>query len=231
MVTGASSGIGRSLVYEFCGSGGNIVLGVGRSEESLRRIRSVFSNCFNYVVADLSDLRSIDVVVNSARDFLGSIDVLINNAGFGLYKDVLSHSVDEVYSLAMVNFVAPIALIIKLLPLMHPGSTVVNMITAGVHVLMSRMPIYGASKIALHYASEALRRELDRYNINMISVYPGYIATEFHIRAGAREIKRGVPPDRVAKEIIRALRKRKKYVYIPTHLNILRILGPHLIKM
>ncbi len=231
LITGASSGIGKSLVSEFCREGGNVVLGVGRNEESLRMVKSEFTGCFEYVKADLSDLKSVDYVVEVAKDFLGNIDVLINNAGFGLYKDVISHNVEEILNLTVVNFVVPLALIIKALPLMRSGSTVVNVITAGVHVLMSKLPIYGASKAALHYATEALRNELSKRGINVISVYPGYVSTEFHLRAGVKELRKGMSPDKVAKAIVKALKKKKKRVYVPTYLNLVRVFGPYLIKV
>jgi len=231
LITGASSGIGRSLVFEFCREEGNVVLGVGRNEESLKKIKSEFTGCFEYVKADLSDVKNVDYVVQAAKNLLGNVDVLINNAGFGIYKEVVNHSVEEVLNLTMVNFVTPIALIIKALPLMRSGSTVVNVITAGVHVLMSKLPIYGASKAALHYATEALRNELSKQGINVISVYPGYISTEFHTRAGVKEPQKGASPDEVAKAIIKALKKRKKRVYVPAYVNLARVFGPHLVKI
>lgn len=134
--------------------------------------------------------------------------------------------------MTLVNFVVPLALIKELRPYMRDGSTVVNVITAGIHVLMTKLPLYGATKMALHYASEALRRELEAKNINLINVYPGLVKTSFHARAGVSEIKGGLTPEEVAKRIVKSIKSRKKRVYIPSYLEVARVvLGPHLLAL
>jgi short-subunit dehydrogenase len=110
---------------------------------------------------------------------------------------------------------------------MGKGSAVVMVITAGVHVAMKDLPVYGATKIALHYVSKVLRRELSARGIHLVEVYPGLIRTEFHERAG-RRVSGGVSPEKVAKAIIEAVEKRKKVVYVPRYLALIRIIGPYL---
>ncbi|MCI4437635.1 MAG: SDR family NAD(P)-dependent oxidoreductase [Ignisphaera sp.] len=225
IVTGASSGIGLELTKMLC-SRGFRVIGVARNRERLEKIKSELGNCFDYVVADLSTVDGIRSVADSVKGF-GSIDVLVNNAGFGLYRRVLDHSLEDLVSMTMTNFVAPIALTRELLKYMGKGSSVVMVITAGIHVALKDLPVYGATKIALHYVSKVLRRELSEKGIHLVEVYPGLIRTEFHERAG-RKISGGVPPENVAKAIIEAVEKRKKVVYVPRYLALLRILGPYL---
>ncbi len=231
LVTGASSGIGRALSIEFCREGGK-VLGVGRSVERLEEIKNAYNNCFDYLVLDLSDVRSVRSVVAEVVRRFEVLDVLVNNAGYGLYRNLLDLSIDEIVSMTLVNFVTPLALVNELLPLMRRGSTVVNVITAGVHVLMTKLPLYGATKIALHYASEALRRELRAKGIHLLSVYPGVVRTSFHSRAGLSDVRGGVSPEEVAKKIIKSVKSRKKRVYIPGYLEVARVfLGPHLLAL
>ena len=225
IVTGASSGIGLELTKMLCSRGFRVV-GVARNSERLEKIKSELGNCFDYVVADLSTVDGIRSVADSVKGF-GSIDVLVNNAGFGLYRRVLDHSLEDLVSMTMTNFVAPIALTRELLQYMGKGSSVVMVITAGIHVTLKDLPVYGATKIALHYVSKVLRRELSEKGIHLVEVYPGLIRTEFHERAG-RKISGGVPPENVAKAIIEAVEKRKKVVYVPRYLALLRILGPYL---
>lgn len=204
------------------------VLGVARNEQALRALQEELGRSFRYVVADLSKLEGVLQVAQSARE-LGSVDVLVNNAGFGLYKRLLEHTDEELVEMVAVNYIAPIALTRKLLPLMRKGSVVVNVITAGVHVLMSKLPAYGASKIALHYATEALRRELKAVGIKVVAVYPGYIATAFHERAGGAPARaKPVPPERVAKAVVEAVLEGKERIYVPGYTAILRVLGPYL---
>jgi short-subunit dehydrogenase len=225
IVTGASSGIGLELTKMLCLKGFRVI-GVARNRERLESVRSELGNCFNYVVADLSTVDGISKVADSVKGF-GLIDVLVNNAGFGLYRRVLDYSVEDFVSMTMTNFVAPIALTRELLPYMGKGSAVVMVITAGVHVAMKDLPVYGATKIALHYVSKVLRRELSERGIHLVEVYPGLIRTEFHERAG-RRVSGGVPPEKVAKAIIEAVEKRKKVVYVPRYLALIRIIGPYL---
>lgn len=230
VVTGASSGIGKALCELLCTLKPNVnVLGIARNELVLKELKSRYDGKFNYLVVDLSKLDSVYEVVDVVKNSLGYVDVLVNNAGFGIYKDVLSHDVKEVIDLVNVNFITPILLTKELIRFMREGATVVNVITAGIYVLMCKLPIYGASKIALYYATEVLRRELRRKSINVISVYPGIIKTEFHRRAGTDNVRGGIGADEVAKAIVKAIEKREKEVYIPRYLKILKLLGPKLI--
>lgn len=228
VVTGASSGIGKALTFDICRAGGR-VLGVARSEGALLELRQRLGERFDYVRADLSRLEELDRIIESARTFLGSVDVLVNNAGFGLYKGALEHSDDELLSMTLVNFVSPIVLTRRLLPLMHEGSVVVNVVTAGIHVLMTRLPIYGATKMALHYASKAIERELKPKGVRVVTVYPGSVHTEFHARAGGSAPKLGAATaEIVSREILKAVRKGKSRVYVPGYVSLLRIFGPYL---
>jgi len=227
VVTGASSGIGLELSKLLCRESDTVVLGVARRADRLEALASEFSTCFKPLVADLSTISGVNSVVKAVSEELGRIDLLVNNAGFGLYKSVLEHDESELMSMAMVNFITPVILTKKLAPLMNRGSAVVFVITAGIHVLMRALPVYGATKIALHYTVELLRSELEKRGIHVLSVYPGAVKTEFHLRAGGNPTE-GIDASEVAKAVLRAIRSRKKKVYIPRYLSFLRFFGPHL---
>jgi short-subunit dehydrogenase len=227
IVTGASSGIGRELARILCRDKKSVVLGVGRSVERLAKLSEQLGECFIPVQADLSRVDGVRIVVEAARRHLGEVDLLVNNAGAGLYKRVVEHSEEELISLTNVNFISPILLTRGLLDCMKPGSVVVFVITAGVHVLLESLPIYGATKAALHYAVKALRKELKERGVHVLAVYPGSVKTEFHERAGY-ELKRGLDPRRVALEIVRGVEKKKSELYIPGYLSIAKLLTPAL---
>ncbi len=232
LVTGASSGIGKALSSEFCAEGGNRVLGVGRNIKGLEDVKSMYSDCFEYLILDLSNIENVKSIVAEVANKLGVLDVLVNNAGYGLYKNLLEIEINEIINMTLVNFIVPLALVRELQPYMKSGSVVVNIITAGIHVLMTKLPLYGATKIALHYASEALRRELEVKGIHVVNVYPGYVETSFHVRAGMSEVRKGLTPEEVAKHVIKSIKSRKKRVYVPSYLEIARVfLGPHLLAL
>jgi len=230
VVTGSSRGIGRAIVERLCGEGFRVV-GVGRDADALRAIERGLGDCFTGLVYDLSDSSSWGRLVDEAIGVLGGVDLLVNNAGFGVYRPVLGHSSDELLSLAVVNFVAPIALTKFFLDHIPRGDVVVFVITAGIHVLMSRLPVYRASKIALHYAVKALREELKSRGIRVIAVYPGGVLTEFHRRGGGEPPRFSVTAERVAEAVVKAVMRGSEEVYVPGYLRILKMLGPLLPKL
>ncbi|MCD6369071.1 MAG: SDR family oxidoreductase [Thermoproteales archaeon] len=79
------------------------------------------------------------------------LNILVNNAGFGFGKPIIEHSGKEIEEV-LVNMIRPIQLITRLHKYMSPGGGIVNVITAGVHVLMAKIPIYDIAKAGLHYA-------------------------------------------------------------------------------
>ncbi|ABL79165.1 SDR family NAD(P)-dependent oxidoreductase [Thermofilum pendens] len=226
VITGASSGIGRELSAEACRRGYR-VLGIGRNEAALRELASEHPDCFAYLVLDLSDPASAERVAEFVSSEFRSLSLLVNNAGYGVGRGILEMTPREILDTVNVNFAAPLLLTKLLLPYMERSGTVVNVVTAGIHVLMTRLPLYGATKIALHYASEALRRELSDRGVNLLEVFPGVVETSFHERAGLGRQK-GYPARRVAVEILDAVEKRKKKLYVPRYLAALRLLGPYL---
>ncbi len=230
VVTGASSGIGRAFCELILSSRTEAkVLGVGRNEAKLNELKLKYGGRFDYVVADLSIIGEIRRVVDEVKRCLGSVDVLVNNAGFGTYKDVLNHSDDDVLGLVGVNFVAPYVLVRDLVGCMGRGSVIVNVLTAGIYVLMVELSMYGASKLALYYVTEVLRRRLKDRGITVVSVFPGVVSTEFHRRAGLRGISGGVPAEVVARAILKAVEERREEVFIPKYLKVLKVVGPKLI--
>ncbi len=227
VVTGASSGIGKALALALAREGAR-VLGTGRNEEALRRLQSEFGDRFEYLACDLSGLGCVRAIAERVRESFSPLDLLVNNAGYGLGKGLLEMTPEEILAMAAVNLVAPLALTRELVPYMKPGSTVVNITTAGIHVLMTRLPLYGATKIGLHYASAALRRELAARGINLLEVLPGVVDTEFHARAGLPAPARGISADEVARRILKAVEAKRKRLYVPGYVGFLRALGPFL---
>jgi len=225
VVTGSSRGIGKAVAERLCKEGFRVI-GVGRDVEALRAVEQGLGDCFKGLVYDLSDQSSWGKLVDEVVEILGGVDLLVNNAGFGIYKPVLDHSFDELISLTMVNFTAPIALTKLFLNHIPRGGIVVFVITTGIHVLMSKLPVYGASKIALHYAVKALREELKPKGIRVVAIYPGGVYTEFHKRGGGEPPRFSVTADRVAEAIVKAVMRGSEEVYVPGYLKILKIFGP-----
>jgi short-subunit dehydrogenase len=107
IITGASSGIGRELVRIVCRGGGNSVLGVGRDVDALNDLARELGDCIIPLQADLSKLSRVERVVEVASRMLGEVDLLVNNACFGLYKEIIDHSDEEALSMIMVKLQRP----------------------------------------------------------------------------------------------------------------------------
>ncbi|MEM4475054.1 MAG: SDR family NAD(P)-dependent oxidoreductase [Fervidicoccaceae archaeon] len=225
VVTGASSGIGREISREMCSRGYKVV-GIGRRRDRLEELSRELRGRFEYRVADLSRGSEVLRLAEEIAKVAGHVDVLINNAGFGLYKRVLDHDLEELYSTIEVNMVSPVALTKLLLPLMGRGSAVVFVITAGVHFFMKRLPVYGAAKLGLHYMVRSLRRELGERGVRVIAVYPGYTNTEFHVKGGGEVHGKGMSPKETAKIIADGIERGKRVIYVPPSLGVLRVLLP-----
>lgn len=167
------------------------------------------------------------MISRAVKEELKKINLLVNNAGYAVGKPILLHSPQKLEDEILVNLVRPLQLVIQLLPYMEPNSIIVNIITAGVHVLLEDFPAYGAAKIGLAYASKILRKELKAKNIKLIEVYPGPVKTRFFSRAGLESPKLAISPTRVASIIYKAIKGDNNVVYIPKLLRIISFSVPY----
>ncbi len=215
------SGVGYELTRILCARGYK-VLGIGTNMVALKKLKADLGDSFDYIVVDLIRKESIDKIVNYVDKYLRRVNVLINNAGYGICKELIKHDLDDFEHIFLVNTIRPLQLINALLKYMDRCSTIVNIITLAIFTMSISLPSYGAAKIALHYASIILENELKSKGINVIRVYPGPIKTRFFERAG-REFPRKfvLEPHVVAKVIVDAIEKGKKKVIIPWYLSIL----------
>jgi len=192
LITGASEGIGAACAAEFARCGAKLSL-TARSEDGLRKVAA--SDAL-ITPGDITDDAHQRRLVERTLDRFGSIDILINNAGMGLYIPSWRVPMDEVRHLMELNFFAPLALTQLVVPQMRErrSGMIVNVGSIAGKVTLPWMTIYSVSKYALGSLTEGLRMELRRDNVRTMIVCPGYVKTEFqqHVRAGQ-------PPERVVK--------------------------------
>jgi short-subunit dehydrogenase len=228
-ITGASSGIGEALAYELIRRECNLILSARRTGE----LEKVKSNCgeayqdkIRILPLDVADADSLEDKVNDAWDLFGQIDVLFNNAGIsqrGLVKDT-ELEVDR--RLFEINYFGPIALTKYLLPKMIErgiGHFVITSSSTGI-ISTPLRSAYAATKHALHGFYDALRAETVDQNIKVTMVCPGFIKTnitynaldakgeKLNIMGDAQ--KKGIPVDKCAKKMVKALINDKEEVYI-----------------
>ncbi len=245
LVTGASRGIGAAIAEALAGEGCRVAL-VARSEEALNTLADRLSNRYGVETlicpADLRDEAQAAAAVESTVARWGRIDILINNAGAGIYGDMAELVADDLRATFDVNFFAPMAAMRAAVPHMRrQGDGVI--VNIGSIVGKFSQPLgggYSASKFALHGASGAARAELKSDNIAVVLVCPGLTNTDFatHTHIGVPGLEdmqgerhaplRGVPPARVARRVIKAIRRREREVYI-TLFDRLVVLGAQML--
>lgn len=222
IITGASSGIGKALAYEFAARGSKIVMGarnIARLKEIAQDIKQSGGEAV-YALTDVTKENDCKNLVEIAVKNFGSVDVLINNAGISMR--VLFNNVDiEVIKRIMnVNFWGTVYCTKNALPhlLKSKGSLIAVSSIAGIKGLPGRTG-YSASKFALHGFMESLRIENLKTGLHVLMAYPGFTASNIRNAAlvanGAEQgksplnEKKIMPAEEVAKYIYKAVKARK----------------------
>ena len=177
LVTGASSGIGKAIAERLAREGYSVIAAARRTD----RMKDLEALGIETHALDVSKEDSIAALVDHIGRKHGAVDVLVNNAGFGLYGAVEDiPQADARYQLE-VNLFGPARLIQLLLPAMREkrAGTIVNMSSIGGKIFTPLGAWYHATKHALEGFSDCLRMELAEFNIDVVIVEPGAILTEF----------------------------------------------------
>jgi len=229
IVTGASSGIGEATAREFGREGARVVLAarrIDRLEALAREINSMGAGAETLVVqADLSKLEDIQALVRKTLDRFGRIDVLVNNAGFGRldWLENLDPQKD-IESQFDVNVLGVVQTTRQALPVMiaQRAGHIINMCSMAGLVATPTYTIYAACKHAVHGFSEALRREVKPWGIDVSLIYPGGVATEFAHHAGIKRKTNATTPkflllsaEDVGRAVVQLVRRPRAMWIIP----------------
>ena len=232
VITGASSGIGAALAREFVAAGARVAL-AARSADKLRALAAELGAEKTLTVpTDVTDPQQTDRLVARTVERFGGIDVLINNAGQGLYGRLEDTDWEHSRRMWEVNFFGLLRLTRAALPhLRERRGTIVNVSSVAGKVSLPYMGDYCATKFALNAFSNALRMELAREGVRVVVVCPGPVKTRFHASAYregqlpgvyglGRKRYEGVSAQRVARATRRALRGGKREIIVPWWLRL-----------
>ena len=177
LITGASSGIGKDTAISLI-KHGHVVYGAARRLEMMQDIIQAGGHA---IKMDILKERNIDDVVNQIIKEQNRIDVLINNAGYGLWGAVETISIDEAKRQFDVNVFGLAYLTKKIIPIMRKqkNGKIINMSSMGGKVYTPFGAWYHATKYALEGWSDCLRIELKSFGVDVILIEPGVIKTEF----------------------------------------------------
>lgn len=229
IVTGASSGIGEATARQFGREGAKVVLAARRVEklEALaNEIGGMGTGAEVLVVqADLSKLEDIQALIQKTLDKFGRIDVLVNNAGFGRldWLEKLD-PVKDIQGQFDVNVMGVVQTTRQALPVMikQRSGHIIQMCSMAGLVGTPTYTIYSACKHAVHGFSEALRREVKPWGIDVSMVYPGGVSTEFGSHAGIKRKTKATTPkfmllsaDDVGRAVVSLVRRPRAMWIIP----------------
>lgn len=221
IVTGASEGIGAALAQALERRGALLSL-TARSEDKLR---SAAGGDAVITAGDLLDPAIREAVVNRTIDRFGRVDLLINNAGVGLYAPSHMAPMEEARRMWELNFFAPLDLIQRVSPAMkrQRSGFIVNVGSIAGKVTLPWFTLYSASKYAMGSLTDGLRMELRQFGIETMTVCPGYVNTRFqkNVLHGAPPALSGrtrqwaISPERCADDIVKGIERRKRTVVTP----------------
>ncbi len=189
IITGASSGIGKALAFEFAAGGFNIYL-TARNEAILSKVAAECSRKYGieteFACADLSRTGSVDNLIAGLLSKPHRYEILVNNAGFGIHGDFASTDIDQNIQLLNVQLTAALRLTKAVLPpMIERGSgRILNVASVYSFSPVPFQSVYGACKAFLLSFSSSLQNELQGTGVSITVFCPGVTKTEFRTRAG-----------------------------------------------
>jgi NAD(P)-dependent dehydrogenase (short-subunit alcohol dehydrogenase family) len=180
-VTGASKGLGLALIKKLIDEG-QMVAATSRSLETLEEaMGSAPADQFLPIEADLSDEASVEGSLLTTWEVFGRIDVVVNNAGYGIGGALEELSLDEIRDNFEVNLFAPMTVIKKVMPYLRAQRSghIINISSIAGFAGVPGWPVYAASKHALIGLSDVLAQDLRPLGIHVTAVAPGAFRTQF----------------------------------------------------
>jgi NAD(P)-dependent dehydrogenase (short-subunit alcohol dehydrogenase family) len=189
-ITGVSSGLGRALAWAALAQG-DVVCGTVRTADALADFVALGERAHGFRL-DVTDVGGLSAAIAEAEQLPGGLDVLVNNAGYGLVGAVEETSLEEARTQLEVNLLAPLAAIRAALPGMRARRRghIVNVTSVSGLAAWSGTGVYCASKFALEGLGEALAQEVGPLGVKVTNVAPGGIRTDYAGRSLVRAAER-----------------------------------------
>lgn len=183
-ITGCSSGFGRELAEQVLLTGDRLIATV-RKADALDDLRSVYAETLRVVTLDVTDAAQVQEVVAAAAGEWGRLDVVVNNAGYGLLGAVEECSDAQIQRCLDTNLMGPLHVMRAVLPILRAQKSghLINMSAAATLSNYAGFGIYGGAKAALESISEAVRAEVAPLGIKVTLVVPGPFRTDFISRS------------------------------------------------
>jgi NAD(P)-dependent dehydrogenase (short-subunit alcohol dehydrogenase family) len=183
-ITGASTGFGRQLAETVLQNGDQCVL-TARKPEQLADLVTLFSHLTIALPLDVTQATQIDAALAAAREKFGAIDVLVNNAGYGLLAALEETDDARMERCLATNLIGPLRLMRAAIPIFREQKRghIINISAAAAIGNYAGFGIYGAAKAGLEAASESVAAECTPFGVKVTLVVPGPFRTDFIARS------------------------------------------------
>ena len=190
IVTGASSGLGRSFIRQLDGQAGlDEIWGVARRRERMEELAAQLSTPMRPLALDLTKTESVETLRALLQETGADVRVLVNSAGFGKFGTYADMTLQETADMIDLNCRAAVALTAAAIPHMSRGARILEICSSAAFQPLPGFNVYAATKAFLLRYSRALRWEVAPRGIKVTAVCPGWIKTEF--MQVARDTKNG----------------------------------------
>lgn len=244
VITGASGGLGEQIAYRCAANGANLVLlarNIGKLKQMAEMIRKKYAvDCWSLRL-DISKNEDIPIVFETILEKSGHIDVLVNNAGYGIFAGAGDVTTGDVKGMFAVNVIGLIACTKEVIPSMRERKSghIINISSQAGKLATPKSSVYSATKHAVLGYTNSLRMEVADDGIFVTSVNPGPMATDFfdladpsgnYIKNLGRHI---LPTEKVAEKIVATMLRDRREINLPAWMNagsILYAMFPKLVE-
>ena len=180
LITGVSSGFGYEMTNLLLKKG-DTVIGTVRNTEKVKGFLSAYPDTFDCRILDVTDEKSVETVVSESFEKHGKVDVVVSNAGYGVFGWVEELKDEEIHDIIATNLVGSIKVLKTAVPYMRKqgGGRLIQMSSYGGQVAYAANSMYHATKFGIEGFCEALAQEVGQFHIGVTIVEPGGARTEF----------------------------------------------------
>ena len=180
LITGVSSGFGKAMTKQLL-ERGNRVVGTVRNRNKVQDLLTAYPETFDCELLDVTDVPAVHRIVSTAFEKYGRIDVVVSNAGYGLFGCAEELSDAEINHILATNLTGSIQLIRSAIPYMRlqGGGRIIQISSYGGQVAYAANSLYHATKFGIEGFCESVAQEVAQFGIGVTIIEPGGARTEF----------------------------------------------------
>ena len=192
LITGVSSGFGNEMTKQLLEKG-DTVIGTVRSTGKVQELIELYPGTFDCQILDVTDIEHIHSFIPEMFEKHGRIDVVVNNAGYGLFGAAEELDYENIQKILDTNLTGSIMIIHDSLPFLRKqgGGRIIQLSSYGGQVAFAANSMYHATKFGIEGFCESVAQEVAKYNIGITIVEPGGARTEF--RYGSAHVANLMP--------------------------------------